>query len=127
MNFIETCNSDTRNHLGNMLNIWKQVQIIDLSTYVTYILKISEFQTEQEKSHTYTETHTHKMCWFADRYLVKKFLNFHLLNYKVEQMKSHWTPGQPGELHEFPQSEWEVFFQEFLWIPKQWIYSMSVK
>jgi hypothetical protein len=32
---METCNSDTRNNLDNMLNIWQQAQIIDLSTYVT--------------------------------------------------------------------------------------------
>jgi len=32
MNFIETCNCDNKNH---MLNIWHQIQIIDLSTYVT--------------------------------------------------------------------------------------------
>jgi hypothetical protein len=32
---METHNSDTRNNLDNMLNIWQQVQIIDLSTYAT--------------------------------------------------------------------------------------------
>jgi hypothetical protein len=90
-----------------------------------YILKISEFQIVQEKSHTHT--HTYTKFWYAVDYLVNKFLNFHLLNYKVEQMRSHWIPGQPVALHEFPQSEWEVFFQGSLCIPKQMINSMSVK
>jgi hypothetical protein len=84
----------------------------------TYILKISEFQIEQEKSHT----HTHTKWWCTVRYLVSIFLN-----YKVEQMRSHWTPGHPGSLHQFPQSVWEVFFQGFLCTPKQWVYSMRLK
>jgi hypothetical protein len=61
------------------------------------------------------------MCWYTVRYLVSKFPHFHLLNYNVEQTRSHWTPEHPGSLHQFPQSEWEVFCQECLWIPKQWI------
>jgi hypothetical protein len=97
----------------------------------TYILKISEFQIEQEKSHTHTHTHTHTYkntkWWYTVPYLVSKFLNFHLLNYNVEQTRSHWTPGKSSALHQFPQSEWEVFFQELLCLPKKWIYSMSVK
>jgi hypothetical protein len=32
---METYNSDTWTNLGNVLNIWQQVQIIDLSVYVT--------------------------------------------------------------------------------------------
>jgi hypothetical protein len=35
---------------------------------------------------------------------VSKFLNLHLLNYNFEQTRSHCTRGQPGALHQFPQS-----------------------
>jgi hypothetical protein len=71
-----------------------------------YIRKISEFQMEQEKSHTLTHTHTytHTKCWYTVRYLVSKFLNFHLLNYNIEPTRSHWTLGHPGALHQFSQS-----------------------
>jgi hypothetical protein len=41
MNFIEICNSDTRNKFSNTLNIWQKVQIIDLSTYVTVKLPVT--------------------------------------------------------------------------------------
>jgi hypothetical protein len=74
----------------------------------TYILNTSEFQIEQEKSHTQTHTHadactyTHTKCRHAVHYLVSKFFIFNLFNDKVEQTRSHWTPGQPGALHQFP-------------------------
>jgi hypothetical protein len=90
----------------------------------TYILKISEFQIQQENL-THAHTHTHTKCWYTVRYLVSKFLNCHLLNYNFEQNRSHWTPGHLGALHQFPQSKWEFFSQGFLCIPKQWINSMS--
>jgi hypothetical protein len=59
-----------------------------------YILIISEFQIEQEKFclPTHTHAYTHTKCWYTIRYLVRKFLSFHLLNYNVEQTRSHWTP-----------------------------------
>jgi hypothetical protein len=91
----------------------------------TYILKISEFQIEQENTHTHT--YTSPKCWYIVLYLLSKFLNFHLLNYNVEQTRSQWTPGQLGALHQFLQSKWEVFFQAFFSLPKQLIYSMSEK
>jgi hypothetical protein len=84
----------------------------------------------RKSTHTHTHTQTHKdtqKCYYTVGYLVSKFLNFHLLNYNVEQTRSHWTPGDPGAVHQFPQSECEFLFQGFLWIPKHWIYSMSLK
>jgi hypothetical protein len=44
-----------------------------------YILKISEFQIEVQKSHTHTNTkthtYTHTRFWYSVLYLVRKFLN----------------------------------------------------
>jgi hypothetical protein len=60
--------------------------------------------------HTHTtHTHTNTKCWYDVRYWHCKFLNFHRLNYKFEQTRSHWTPRHPRALNQFPQSEWEVF------------------
>jgi hypothetical protein len=104
----------------NTQSVWfKFVPQSDLKAW-TYILKISEFQIGQEKANrdTHKHTNTHTKCWYTVCYLVSKFLNFHLLNYNVEQTRSHWTPGHLGALHQFAQSEWEVFFQGFLCIPK---------
>jgi hypothetical protein len=78
-------------------------------------------------THRHTDTQTHINCWYTVCYLVSEYLNFHLLNYNVEETRSHWTPGHPGALHQLPQSEWEVFFQGFLCIPIRWIYWVSVK
>jgi hypothetical protein len=80
-----------------------------------------------KKNHTHTHTHTQSKCWYTVCYLLSKVLNFHLLNYNVEQTKRHWTPGHTGVLHQFPQCKWEDFFQGLLCIPKGWIYLMSVK
>jgi hypothetical protein len=38
--------------------------------------------------HTNTHTYAHPKCRYTIHYLVSKFLNFHLLNYNVEQPKS---------------------------------------
>jgi hypothetical protein len=53
----------------------KAVPQSDFKTWIL-ILKISEFQIEQEKAQTNTHTHTQTKCWYTVCYLVRKFLNF---------------------------------------------------
>jgi hypothetical protein len=86
----------------------------------TYILKISEFQIEQEKSHTHTK------CWYTVRYLVSKFPNsiYWISRFSIQEVIEPQDTLVPSINSHNP---YEVFFQGFLCIPKQWIYSMSVK
>jgi hypothetical protein len=92
----------------------------------TYILKISEFQIEQEKSHTHTDTHiqTHKVlicCSLSSEQFLNSMYWITTLN------RQEVTEPQDSLVHSMISHSLNVRFSFMdLCIPKEWIYSLNV-
>jgi hypothetical protein len=111
-------------------SVWLKAVLQSEFKGITYVLNLVNSKLKKKNltnTHTHTLGHTQTKVLIYSSSTSDQISSLHLLNYNVQKVRQHWTAGQPGALHHFPQCEWEVFFQGCLCIPKEWIHSMSVK
>jgi hypothetical protein len=95
--YLMELNTDSQYDLRLCLKVTSRLQH-------TFLKSMNSKLNKKNHTHTHKHTHryTHTKCWYTVGYLVSKFHNFHLWNYKVEQMSSNWTAGHHGALQQLP-------------------------